>query len=107
MPFFGWMFWLLPFFFFLMIMRRRRWERARARPPREGDRDQRDREQQRSYIDALDTRVSQLEERLDFTERPPGRPLGGSGPPLNPGRRSARQRICRRPPGGRYHSRSP
>ncbi len=61
---FGWMFWLLPFFFFAMVMRRRRWERWHERPARDGEL-----EAQRSTIDALETRVAQLEERLDFTER--------------------------------------
>jgi hypothetical protein len=61
---FVWMFWLLPFFFFAMLMRRRRWERWHDRQPRDGEL-----EAQRSTVDALETRVAQLEERLDFTER--------------------------------------
>jgi hypothetical protein len=58
------MFWLLPFFFFAMVTRRRRWKRWHDRPARDGEL-----EAQRSTIDALETRVAQLEERLDFTER--------------------------------------
>lgn len=65
MRFFGWMFWLLPFFLMMMVMRRRRWERWQAPPARDG----RELEEQRTYIESLESRVSQLEERLDFTER--------------------------------------
>jgi hypothetical protein len=65
MGFFGWMFWLLPFFFMMMVMRRRRWERWQAPPAR----DQRELDDQRGYIESLESRVTQLEERLDFTER--------------------------------------
>ena len=79
MAFYGWMFWLLPLVFFMMFMRRRRWERWHARRPGDG-RAERDAEQQRAYIDALETRVSQLEERLDFTERLlAGRSEAGAG----------------------------
>ena len=82
MWFFGWMFWLVPLFFFMMMMRRRRWERWHGEPLRErwhgeprrerwhGEaRGEREVEDQRSTIEALETRVMQLEERLDFTER--------------------------------------
>lgn len=71
---FAWMFWMVPLFFFMMFMRHRRWERWQMRqdgygPSRGGSGVQRELEGQRSYIDALETRVAQLEERLDFTER--------------------------------------
>ena len=62
--FFGWMFWLVPLLLFSMVMRRRRWERWHDAPRRD-----RELEAQQSVIDALKTRVLQLEERLDFTER--------------------------------------
>ena len=64
MGFFGWMFWLVPLVLFSMMMRRRRWERWQG-PPRRG----REVEDQQSAIDGLETRLAQLEERLDFTER--------------------------------------
>ncbi len=71
---FAWMFWMVPLFFFMMFMRRRRWDRWSMRqggygPSPEGSGMQRELEGHRSYIDALETRVAQLEERLDFTER--------------------------------------
>lgn len=71
---FGWMFWMVPLFFFVMLMRRRRWERWATMqggygPRRDGGKFERDLEGQRSNIDALETRIAQLEERLDFTER--------------------------------------
>lgn len=71
---FAWMFWLVPLFLFMMFMRHRRWERwammhggpDRHRRGTGGDSDL---EAQRSSVDALESRISQLEERLDFTER--------------------------------------
>jgi hypothetical protein len=64
MGLFGWMFWLLPLFFVMMVMRRRceGWQAPPARDEREPDARQ-------GYVEALESRVSQLEERLDFTER--------------------------------------
>ena len=84
MHFFGMLFWLaILWFAFRAIRRRERWammgprgyapwwytrdryDRSRdvqAPPRREPD-------SQQSYIDSLETRVSDLEERLDFTER--------------------------------------
>lgn len=53
---FAWMFWLVPLFLFMMFMRHRRWERWAMM---HGG----------SSVDALESRISQLEERLDFTER--------------------------------------
>lgn len=63
MGFFGWMFWLLPLCFVMLVMRRRcgLWQ--------EPARDERELDDRQSYIDSLENRVSQLEERLDFTER--------------------------------------
>jgi hypothetical protein len=69
MWFYGWMFWLVPLFFFSMMMRRRRWERWQGERSHGDPRRDRELEEQRSTIDALETRVMQLEERLDFTER--------------------------------------
>jgi hypothetical protein len=89
MWFFGWMFWVVPLLIFAAIMRHRRWERwammgprgygpyggwwgpghparwreQQARAPR-GEQDG-----QQEYIESLETRIAQLEERLDFTER--------------------------------------
>jgi len=64
MWFFGWMFWLVPLVVFSMLLRRRRCDRWQDRPGRDAEL-----EAQRSTIDALETRVVQLEDRLDFTER--------------------------------------
>jgi hypothetical protein len=84
MHFFGMLFWLaILWFVFRAIRRRERWammgprgyapwwytrdryDRSREvpAPPRQ------ERGDQQSYIDSLETRVSELEERLDFTER--------------------------------------
>ena len=92
----GWIFWLIPVVVFAMITRRRRWERwaamgpqgemmssgwrYRGRSPQETGLDQsarRELEQQQGYIEALETRVSELEERLDFTERLLAKPHEG------------------------------
>jgi hypothetical protein len=64
------MFWLLPLFFFYLASRRRRWygwggPGRREVPPDLGKR----LEDQATTVDALESRVAQLEERLDFTER--------------------------------------
>lgn len=82
------LFWLIPLFFFAMVTRRRRWERWAMMGPRDemmmGGWRYRDRyradtaldhsarqelEQQQGYIEALETRVAELEARLDFTEQ--------------------------------------
>jgi hypothetical protein len=79
------MFWLMPLFFFAMVMRRRcgatmgpgsnpmhgGWPHERYGPPPDAGEPvaSADLEQQQSYIDGLESRVSELEERLDFTER--------------------------------------
>jgi hypothetical protein len=65
-----WMFWLVPLLFFYLASRRRRWGRwaepgRREVPPDVGKR----LEDQATTVDALESRVAQLEERLDFTER--------------------------------------
>ena len=87
MHFFGMLFWLaILWFAFRAIRRRERWammgprgyapwwytqERygrsAEVPVPVPAPRQERD--DQQSYIDSLETRVSDLEERLDFTER--------------------------------------
>jgi hypothetical protein len=65
---FAWMFWLIPLLFFCMMTRhwrRERWAHSRhgsTRSPREFD-------EQHGYVDSLERRVTDLEERLDFTER--------------------------------------
>jgi hypothetical protein len=66
---FPWMFWLLPFLFFLVFTRHWRhggWAQARRGPdPRLAH----ELDQHRDYVDRLERRVVDLEERLDFTER--------------------------------------
>jgi hypothetical protein len=87
MWFFGWMFWVVPLLIFASIMRRRRWERWAMmgprgygpygwwgpwQPPRwrqQPAAPRADQDQQQAYIESLETRIAQLEERLDFTER--------------------------------------
>ena len=66
------MFWLVPLFFFLLATRRRRWSRWAG--PGYGRRDvppdvEKRLEDQATTVDVLESRVAQLEERLDFTER--------------------------------------
>lgn len=85
MHFFGMIFWLaLLWFAFRALRRRERWAMMGPRgyapwwysggrydPPREseGPRERLRQGDQQEYIDSLETRVTQLEERLDFTER--------------------------------------
>ena len=65
---FAWMFWLIPFLFFCMMTRH--WRRERWAHPRYGStRTPRELDEQRDYVDSLERRVADLEERLDFTER--------------------------------------
>ncbi len=89
MWFFGLMFWCAVFMFFAMSARRRRWRRwATMGPPDyyypasgwyprgwyrspqpEMTRSSPARDDQQAYIETLESRITQLEERLDFTER--------------------------------------
>jgi hypothetical protein len=85
MHFFGMLFWLaILWFAFRAIRRRERWAMMGPRGyapwwysrdpydrPRDFERAPRPQanDDQQSYIDSLETRVSELEERLDFTER--------------------------------------
>ncbi|HUQ15637.1 MAG TPA: hypothetical protein VM094_06250 [Gemmatimonadales bacterium] len=66
---FAWMFWLMPFLLFVMLtrhVRRERWAMAgRGVSPRL----ERELDEHRVYVDGLERRVAELEERLDFTER--------------------------------------
>lgn len=64
MGFFGWMFWCAAVVIIMSMVRRRRRGRRCGGPAPD-----RDLQEQRSYIEALGSRVGQLEERLDFTER--------------------------------------
>jgi hypothetical protein len=68
MGFFGMLFWIL-----VLWLVYRAWRRAHPCLAVEsgGDRgrDFEARDDQRDYIDALESRLSELEERLDFTER--------------------------------------
>jgi hypothetical protein len=69
---FGFMFWLVPLLLFCFAFRRRRWY-GHYGPPPWADHDRgdlrREIEVQRNTIERLESTVSQLEERLDFTER--------------------------------------
>jgi hypothetical protein len=62
----GWIFWV-PLILMFMMMRRRHWQRrAEMREYRPRFEEV---ERQQNYIDALESRVTELEARLDFTER--------------------------------------
>jgi hypothetical protein len=88
MWFFGLMFWCAVFMFFAMTARRRRWRQWAAMGPPdyypasgwyprgwyrsphpEMTQPTPVRKDQEAYIESLESRISQLEERLDFTER--------------------------------------
>jgi hypothetical protein len=59
----GWIFWMLVgFLIWRFVARGRCWRGQERRHFRKEAEDS-------SYVDALETRVSSLEERLDFTER--------------------------------------
>jgi hypothetical protein len=70
---FGLMFWLVPLLFFVLVTRCRRragWgcatgdgSRSRREP------ETRELEARRDYVNSLEQRVTELEDRLDFTER--------------------------------------
>lgn len=67
---FAWMFWFLPVLLFLMVTRH--WRREHWRMAHRGGHApwlERELDDQRGYVDALERRVADLEERLDFTER--------------------------------------
>jgi hypothetical protein len=67
---FAFMFWLVPLLLFSFVFRRRRWYGRYGAPPwAESDGLRREIETQRTTIERLESSVSQLEERLDFTER--------------------------------------
>jgi hypothetical protein len=78
---FAWMFWLVPLLLFCMVARRRRWEYWASTVPVSWPGLTRELEEQREYVDSLERRVAELEERLDFTERLlAGRNQGAAGP---------------------------
>jgi hypothetical protein len=66
---FAWMLWLIPFLFFCMMARQRRREHWARAIPSSPPRLERELDEQREYVDSLERRVAELEERLDFTER--------------------------------------
>ncbi len=66
---FAWMFWLIPLLFFVMLTRHWRREGCAVTGRRESPGLERELEEQRLYVDGLERRVAELEERLDFTER--------------------------------------
>jgi len=76
---FAWLFWLVPLFFFFALMRGARWALGyggcggwlgdrntmhRGRRNRQSFQDSQD-----SYVEELERRISDLEEKLEFTER--------------------------------------
>jgi hypothetical protein len=67
---FAFMFWLVPLLLFSFAFRRRRWYGRHGPSPWADAGDLRQEiESQRGTIERLESTVSQLEERLDFTER--------------------------------------
>ena len=66
---FAWMFWLMPFLLFVMLTRRWRRERWAMAGHGVSPRLERELDEHRVYVDGLERRVAELEERLDFTER--------------------------------------
>jgi hypothetical protein len=66
---FAWMFWLIPFLFFCAVARHWRRERWAHTFPGPSTRTERELDEHREYVDSLERRVADLEERLDFTER--------------------------------------
>jgi hypothetical protein len=68
MHFFGTLFWLAMLWFAFRAFRN--WSCGARSLGRERNLDREDRTtEQQDYIDALESRVAELEERLDFTER--------------------------------------
>jgi hypothetical protein len=69
MHFFGILFWFAVLWFGFRMLRSRQGCGMRN-PSRERDLGRQDRtDEQQAYIDSLESRVAELEERLDFTER--------------------------------------
>ena len=70
---FAFMFWVVPLLLISFVFRRRRWYGRYGRSGQPAWADgadlRREIETQRGTIERLETTVSQLEERLDFTER--------------------------------------
>lgn len=66
---FAWMFWLMPFLLFVMMTKHWRRERWAMAAHRGSPRLERELDEQRVYVETLERRVADLEERLDFTER--------------------------------------
>ncbi|HEY8258346.1 MAG TPA: hypothetical protein VIG08_11890 [Gemmatimonadales bacterium] len=71
---FAWLFWLVALFFFVGFMRRRRWAMGYGGCGGQGRFDRaptmyRGQENQQSYVEELERRIADLEEKLDFTER--------------------------------------
>jgi uncharacterized protein YlxW (UPF0749 family) len=66
---FAWMFWLVPLLFFVMMSRHWRAERWARHRDAHSPRLELELDRQREYVDGLEQRVAELEERLDFTER--------------------------------------
>ena len=66
---FAWMFWLIPFLLFMMLSRHWRAERGVRAGAGISHRLQQALDDQRLFVDQLEGRVAELEERLDFTER--------------------------------------
>ena len=66
---FAWMFWLVPCLLFVMMTRHWRRERWAKAGGGVSPRLERELDEQRVYVDGLERRVAELEERLDFTER--------------------------------------
>jgi hypothetical protein len=64
----GWIFWLLIGFLIWRFVARGRCARG-DRPMRSRRNRQESRNEDSDYVDALETRLANLEERLDFTER--------------------------------------
>jgi hypothetical protein len=59
----------MPFLFFVMLTRHWRRDRWAFAGRRESPRLERELDEHRVYVDGLERRVAELEERLDFTER--------------------------------------
>ena len=72
-------FWLMPFLLFIMLTRHWRRDGWAVAGRRESPRLERELDEHRVYVDGIERRVAELEERLDFTERLlAGRPETGS-----------------------------